>query len=48
MVFMLVWLVLGYVQPYMAIANTAHLAGLVAGLALAWLDSLKVSGAHKR
>ncbi len=41
-VFMLVWLVLGYVQPYMAIANTAHLAGLISGLALAWLDSQKV------
>ncbi|MBW3698576.1 rhomboid family intramembrane serine protease GlpG [Vibrio sp. T187] len=39
--FMLVWLVLGYVQPFMAIANTAHLAGLVSGVALALLDSAK-------
>ncbi len=27
--FMLAWLVLGFVQPFMAIANTAHLAGFV-------------------
>lgn len=39
--FMLIWLVLGYVQPFMAIANTAHLAGLVAGLGVGWIDSLK-------
>lgn len=38
-IFMLVWLVLGFVQPYMAIANTAHLVGLLSGLALAWIDS---------
>ncbi|UGA54711.1 rhomboid family intramembrane serine protease GlpG [Vibrio sp. VB16] len=38
-IFMLVWLVLGYVQPYMAIANTAHLVGLASGLLLAWVDS---------
>lgn len=37
--FMLIWLVLGYVQPFMAIANTAHLLGLISGLVLAWLDS---------
>lgn len=36
--FMLVWLILGYVQPYMAIANTAHLVGLLAGLFLAAVD----------
>ncbi|MGF1752949.1 rhomboid family intramembrane serine protease GlpG [Vibrio makurazakiensis] len=39
--FMLVWLVLGYVQPFMAIANTAHLAGLAAGVGLAFIDSAK-------
>ncbi|KJR34338.1 rhomboid family intramembrane serine protease GlpG [Vibrio navarrensis] len=39
--FMLVWLVLGYVQPFMAIGNTAHLVGLLAGMALAYLDSIK-------
>ncbi|KQA16923.1 rhomboid family intramembrane serine protease GlpG [Vibrio metoecus] len=37
--FMLIWLVLGYVQPFMAIANTAHLAGLISGIVLAWMDS---------
>lgn len=40
-VFMLVWLVLGFVQPYMAIANTAHLAGLLCGVALGFKDSMK-------
>jgi GlpG protein len=39
--FMLVWLVLGYVQPYMAIANTAHLMGLVSGLAIGLFDVRK-------
>lgn len=39
--FMLIWLVLGYMQPFMAIANTAHLAGLIAGLGIGWIDSLK-------
>ncbi|MEZ9710296.1 rhomboid family intramembrane serine protease GlpG [Vibrio breoganii] len=38
--FMLIWLVLGFVQPFMAIANAAHLAGLVAGCLLGWLDSV--------
>ncbi|WKY93212.1 rhomboid family intramembrane serine protease GlpG [Vibrio metoecus] len=37
--FMLIWLVLGYVQPFMTIANTAHLAGLISGVVLAWIDS---------
>ncbi|MDR9827365.1 rhomboid family intramembrane serine protease GlpG [Vibrio sp. FNV 38] len=37
-VFMLVWLVLGYVQPFLAIANAAHLAGLLSGLAIALVD----------
>lgn len=37
--FMLVWLVLGFVQPFMAIANSAHLAGLVAGVALGLNDA---------
>ncbi|NLS13631.1 rhomboid family intramembrane serine protease GlpG [Vibrio sp. SM6] len=39
--FMLIWLVLGFVQPFFAIANTAHLVGLIAGMALAWLDASK-------
>ena len=38
-VFMLVWLVLGYVQPYLSIANTAHLLGLLSGMGLGWGDS---------
>lgn len=36
--FMLVWLMIGYVQPIIAIANTAHLAGLICGMGLAVLD----------
>lgn len=39
--FMLVWLVLGFVQPFMAIANTAHLVGLLAGVTLGLFDSRK-------
>ncbi|MDK9763038.1 rhomboid family intramembrane serine protease GlpG [Vibrio sp. D420a] len=39
--FMLIWLVLGYMQPSMAIANTAHLAGLIAGVGIGWIDSMK-------
>ncbi|EEY39923.1 rhomboid family intramembrane serine protease GlpG [Vibrio mimicus] len=37
--FMLIWLILGFVQPFMAIANTAHLAGLISGVILAWMDT---------
>lgn len=37
-IFMLGWLVLGFIQPFMAIANSAHLAGLVAGCGLAALE----------
>ncbi|MDF2155983.1 rhomboid family intramembrane serine protease GlpG [Vibrio sp. CAU 1672] len=40
-VFMLVWLVLGFVQPFLAIANTAHLVGLLAGIAIALVDTQK-------
>ncbi|MFM2588296.1 rhomboid family intramembrane serine protease GlpG [Vibrio sp. TBV020] len=37
--FMLVWLVLGFVQPFMAIANTAHLVGLLSGIAFGLVDA---------
>lgn len=37
--FMLVWLILGYVQPFMAIANTANLVGLITGCVIAGIDS---------
>lgn len=37
-IFMLAWLVIGYIQPFMAIANSAHLAGLIAGCAMAALE----------
>ncbi|WP_300175623.1 rhomboid family intramembrane serine protease GlpG [uncultured Aliivibrio sp.] len=37
--FMLVWIILGYAQPFMAIANTAHLAGLITGCVIAFIDS---------
>ncbi|MGO3799452.1 MAG: rhomboid family intramembrane serine protease, partial [Vibrio casei] len=40
-VFMLAWLVLGFVQPFMAIANSAHLVGLLAGCGLAALEGRK-------
>lgn len=43
-VFMLVWLLLGYVQPYIAIANTAHLVGLISGIALAMFDGKIIGG----
>lgn len=39
--FMLVWLVLGFMQPFMAIANTAHLVGLLSGVGLGLLDASK-------
>lgn len=45
--FMLVWLMFGYIQPLMAIANTAHLAGLVSGMVLAMLE-IRVLRKHKR
>lgn len=41
--FMLVWLILGFVQPFMAIANTAHLAGLLAGVGIGFLDASRWS-----
>ncbi len=41
--FMLVWLALGFVQPFMAIANSAHLAGLVVGVLLGLNDANRYS-----
>ncbi|MCE0493529.1 rhomboid family intramembrane serine protease GlpG [Vibrio salinus] len=38
LVFLLVWLVLGFVQPFMAIANTAHLTGLIVGVLFGAMD----------
>ncbi|GMQ48004.1 rhomboid family intramembrane serine protease GlpG [Vibrio sp. 10N] len=40
--FMLVWLVLGFVQPFMAIANMAHLTGLAVGVVLGLIDSQRL------
>ncbi|MBU2897535.1 rhomboid family intramembrane serine protease GlpG [Vibrio hepatarius] len=40
--FMLVWLVIGFVQPFMAIANSAHLAGLVSGVLFGLLDAQRM------
>ncbi|MEL7292772.1 MAG: rhomboid family intramembrane serine protease GlpG [Pseudomonadota bacterium] len=40
--FMLVWLVLGFMQPFMAIANTAHLVGLLSGVVLGLVDANRV------
>lgn len=40
-IFMLVWLVLGFIQPVMAIANSAHFAGLLAGCLLGAIEPKK-------
>ncbi|WP_153445563.1 rhomboid family intramembrane serine protease GlpG [Vibrio algicola] len=42
-IFMLVWLVLGFIQPVMAIANSAHLAGLLSGCVLGAIESKKTA-----
>lgn len=39
--FLLIWLVLGFVQPFMAIANSAHLSGLVVGMIFGRLDAYR-------
>ncbi len=46
--FMLVWLILGFVQPFMAIANSAHLAGLLSGLLLGMLDIGRLKASHQK
>ncbi|KJY90102.1 rhomboid family intramembrane serine protease GlpG [Vibrio neptunius] len=40
--FMLVWLVLGFIQPFMAIANTAHLVGLISGVVVGLIDASRI------
>lgn len=40
--FMLVWLVLGFVQPFIAMANTVHLVGMVVGVIMGLLDASKL------
>lgn len=46
--FMLVWLVLGFIQPFMAIANSAHLAGLVSGVLLGLHDVERWKTNHQK
>ncbi|TFH89899.1 rhomboid family intramembrane serine protease GlpG [Vibrio ouci] len=41
--FMLVWLILGFMQPFMAIANTAHLVGLLSGVVFGLVDASRVN-----
>lgn len=41
--FMLVWLVLGFMQPFMAIANTAHLVGLLSGVVFGLVDASRAN-----
>jgi GlpG protein len=40
--FMLVWLILGFFQPFLAIANMAHLTGLASGIVLGLVDSQRL------
>ncbi len=42
--FMLVWLVIGFAQSLMPIANTAHVIGLVTGCVLGLIDAQKKRG----
>lgn len=37
--FLLVWLIIGFVQPFVAIANSAHVGGLVVGIVLGLIDA---------
>lgn len=36
---MLIWIILGYAQPFIPIGNTAHLIGLLTGCMMAFVDS---------
>ena len=38
---MLIWLVIGFIQPFIPIANIAHLSGLIAGISLGFLEVKK-------
>ncbi|SJN59958.1 Rhomboid protease GlpG [Vibrio ruber DSM 16370] len=40
--FMLIWLVIAFVQPFMPIANSAHVAGLLIGMGLGLYESKRV------
>lgn len=42
LVFMLAWLILAFIQPFYPIANSAHLAGLVIGMALGLYEARRV------
>ncbi|MDW6002604.1 rhomboid family intramembrane serine protease GlpG [Vibrio mangrovi] len=41
--FMLVWLVIGFIQPFMPIANSAHVAGLLIGAGLGFYESRRLA-----
>lgn len=46
--FMLLWLVIGYIQPFIPIANEAHLFGLIVGLVLGYVDVWLLSDSARK